>query len=440
MFHPQRKIAVAIVLAATAAGLTACSTPAADTSNDCTPSEGPVTLTYWSWIPGIEGIVDAFNASHPDIQVEVSTIVGSEAYQDYYNALTAGKAPDLGQMEYDRIPEFRAGEHLQDISACEPVASLADDVVSWTYNQVSLGGDSLYATPTDIGTLGLYYRRDIFEQYDLGTPATWEEYKAAAEKLHAANPSISITSFAPQDVSTLHGLVWQAGAHPYSYEGDSFVLDMNSDAMNKVADYWQGLIDEGLVNTTATPFSPELYAAWNDGTIASYIAPSWMDFVLEPNAPDTSGKWGVLPLPSWNEGEASGGNWGGGGTTVFAGTEHPYEAAVFAAWLSTDPEASELIFGGGGQAASLAWAASGAYDKEVPFYDNQAVFQVFAESANATDTSFQWAPNQTNLNGYIQDALAGAFDGSSTIKEAFAAAQAKAVTDLESQSIPVVEK
>ena len=442
MFHRTRTIAGAAVLALTMGGLAACAAPASNGagSDECAPSDGKVTLTYWSWIPNIDDVVAEFNASHPDIQVEASSIVGDEAYQNYFNALKAGKAPDVGQMEYDRIPEFRAGDHLQNIVNCEPVADLADRVVPWTYNQVSLGTDSLYATPTDIGTLGLYYRTDIFEQYGLGTPTTWDEYMAAAEKLKAANPSISITSFAPQDTSTLQGLVWQAGATPYTYSDDSFVLDMKSEAMNKVADYWQQMIDKGFVDTAATPFSPALYAGWNDGTIASYIGPSWMDFLLQPNAANTAGKWGVLPLPAWEKGQASGGNWGGGGTAVFAGTEHPYEAAVFADWLSTSSEANEAMFSTGGQSASLAWAESGAYDKPIPFYNDQPIFSVFAESADATDTSFQWAPDQTNLNGYLQDALSGAFDGSSTIKDAFATTQSKVAADLESLSIPVEEK
>lgn len=457
MFHLRRRIAGATILAVTLGGLAACAvSPTADSSGsdsggstsasgdsvDCTPSADPVTLTYWSWIPGIESVVDAFNASHPNIQVQVSTIVGSEAYQLYYNAFTAGKVPDLGMVEYDRLPEFRAAGHLMDVAGCEPVAGLESKVIPFTYDQVSMGTDGIYATPTDLGTLALYYRRDIFEKYDLATPTTWATYMADAEKLKAADPAISITSFTPQDVSTLQGLVWQAGAHPYSYENDSFVLDMNSPEMDKVADYWQEMIDKGLVDTSAPPFSPALYAAWNDGTIASYIGPSWMNFTLQPNAADTAGKWGVLPLPEWTEGEASGGNWGGGGTAVFVGTEHPYEAAVFADWLSTTPEAASAMKAvlGSGQLASNAWDESGSNDAPIPFFDGQPVFQVFHESALNTDPSFQWAPDQTNINSYLQDALAGAFDGSSTIKDAFAAAQARAVTDLESQSIPVIEK
>lgn len=443
MLRQPRRIAAAIVLATAVGALSACS--AASPSSDsaaCAPSKGKVDLNYWTWIPEalIKPAVAKFNETHPSIHVELHEIVGGEAYQTYYNALKAGKAPDVAMIEYDRIAEFHAADHLKDISTCKPIDGLKDRVVPFSYGQVTLGTSAVYATPTDLGTLALYYRKDIFQRYGLSTPTTWDEYMADAEKLKTANPSIKITSFTPQDVSTLNGLVWQAGAHPYSYTDDSFVLNMSSPEMTKVADYWQKMIDEKLVDTSAPPFSPALYAAWSKGSIASYIGPSWIDRTLEPNAAGTAGKWGVLPLPAWSTAKPGGGNWGGGATTVFSSSKHPYEAAVFANWLSTSSAANKLIFGAGGQSASSAQASSSSTDAPVAFYGNQPIYQVFKKSAEETDPSFQWAPDQTNLNSYIQDNLAGAFNGSSTIKDGLAAAQKKAVADLKSLSIPVVEK
>lgn len=442
MSFVPRKIAAAVLTVTALVGLAACASPSAssDDGAGCEPSDGKVTLSYWSWLPGIDRAVDAFNESHPDIHVELSNITQAEAYQSYFNALKANKAPDLAMIQYAVLPTFKASDYLQDISACEPVADLADKLVPWTYEQVSLGTDAVYATPTDIGPLALYYRRDIFEKYGLGEPATWDEYRAAAEKLKAADPAVSITSFTPQDFSALLGMAWQAGAKPFTYTSDSFVIDMNSEPMDRVADYWQRMIDDGLVDTSIQPLSPAQYAAWNDGTIASTIGASWLSSLIENNAASASGKWGVLPLPNWTKGEVAGGNNGGASTAVLAGTKHPYEAAVFADWLSTNLDAINIVFSVGGTSAALAWGESGAYDVKYPFYGDQAIFKVFEASAEATDTSFQWAPNQINVNNYLQDALTGAFDGSSTIKDAFAETQTEAVADLKSQSIPVQEK
>jgi multiple sugar transport system substrate-binding protein len=194
------------------------------------------------------------------------------------------------------------------------------------------------------------------------------------------------------------------------------------------------------VNTTIQPLTPAQYKAWDDGSIASTIGAAWLQGIQTSSSAASAGKWAVAPLPEWTEGQPSGANYGGATTAVLSGTKHPYEDAVFAEWLSTNPAATSIVFAQGGTGASLAYSKTSALDLKVPYYGNQEIFHVFQDGANTTDTSFQWAPDQTNLNNYLQDALAGAFDGSSTIAKAYTAAQAKAAADLKSQSIPVTVK
>ena len=64
------------IAAISALALTACSTGGTDApgaSGDCAPSDGPVTLTFTSWLPGVEEAVAIWNEENPDIQVEVQT-------------------------------------------------------------------------------------------------------------------------------------------------------------------------------------------------------------------------------------------------------------------------------------------------------------------------------------------------------------------------------
>ncbi len=75
----------------------------------CEPSEGEVSLTFFSWVPGIDGVVDIWNEQNPDIQVEVQTGPNGNlgTYQNFFNQLEAGNPPDLGQIEFDALPNFR---------------------------------------------------------------------------------------------------------------------------------------------------------------------------------------------------------------------------------------------------------------------------------------------------------------------------------------------
>ena len=78
---------------------------------------------------------------NPDIQVEVQTGPNGNAgtYQNFFNQLKAGNAPDLGQIEYDALPNFRVQDGLENLAACEDVVAAEDEFVDWTWGQVTLG-------------------------------------------------------------------------------------------------------------------------------------------------------------------------------------------------------------------------------------------------------------------------------------------------------------
>nr|BFE72904.1 hypothetical protein GCM10020092_062050 [Actinoplanes digitatis] len=84
-------------LLATALLLAACSSGGDDDASNaagaasCAPSSGPVTLTYTSWIPGIEEVVAAWNAKNPNIQVKVQTGPNGNGgtYQNFFNQIKA---------------------------------------------------------------------------------------------------------------------------------------------------------------------------------------------------------------------------------------------------------------------------------------------------------------------------------------------------------------
>lgn len=100
--------------AATAlAVLTACGGGGADE----TDADGPVTITFWGWAKGSKDVVDAFNASHKNIQVTFEEIPSGTAggYAKISNAVKAGNAPDLVSIEYASLPEFVSSGALQDI-------------------------------------------------------------------------------------------------------------------------------------------------------------------------------------------------------------------------------------------------------------------------------------------------------------------------------------
>jgi multiple sugar transport system substrate-binding protein len=434
------------VLTAVALLVAGCSSSADDTSaggdagGACEPSDGAVELTFTTWIPGIEEVVDVWNAANPDIQVTVQTGPNGNGgtYQNFFNQLKAGNAPDLGQIEYDALPNFRVQDGLTDLGECADVMAAQDDFVDWTWNQVSFGEDGhAYAIPQDAGPMALFYRKDLFEANGIPVPTTWAEYAAAAEQVKAAGGYI--TNFSQSDVNQFAGFVWQAGGTWFTNDGDAWGVDLAGDESAQVAEYWQDLVDRDLVSSVP-PWTSEWDNAYNTGAAWTWVSAVWGANSIASGAPDTSGKWAVAPMPQWETGDEVAGNWGGSSTAVFRGSEHVYEATKFALWLNTSDEALTLLNEGANlYPATKAGAELPALAEGVEFYGGQAIYDVFAEASTQVPAGFTWGPTMTQVYADVSDGFKGAVSGSGTLLGSLESAQESTISTLESQSIPVAE-
>src|SRR5262249_30114579 len=123
-------------------------------------------------------------------------------------------APDVVQIEFQYIPTFTITDSLLDLRPYG-ASALRDKFVDWTWGQVSGPNGEVWAVPQDTGPMGMLYREDIFARYGITVPKTWDEFAAAARRLHAANPGVYLTNLAGNEAGAWHGLMWQAGAKPY---------------------------------------------------------------------------------------------------------------------------------------------------------------------------------------------------------------------------------
>ncbi|MEH1125383.1 ABC transporter substrate-binding protein [Micromonospora sp. CPCC 206061] len=407
-------------------------------SNACAPSTGQVTLNFTSWIPGIEEVVKVWNDKNPNIQVKVQTGPNGNGgtYQNFFNQLKAGNAPDLGQIEYDTLPSFRVQDGLANLAACDIVTGAQDKFVEWTWNQVTFGGqDSVYGIPQDAGPMALFYRADLFKQQGIAVPTTWAEYAAAAEKVKTAGGYI--TNFSQSDVNQFAGLAWQAGGRWFGNDGSQWTVDFSDAKTTQVADYWQDLISRKLVSTVP-PWTTEWDNAYNTGQAWTWVSAVWGANSIATGAPTTSGKWAVAPMPQWNAGDKAAGNWGGSSTAVFKTSKHPYEAAQFALWLNTSDEALTLL----NQKANLYPASKSgatlpALTTGVDFYGGQKIYEVFAEASTQVSPDFVWGPLMTKTYSDAADGFKAAVSGQGTLSEALKSAQSSTIQAMKSQAIPV---
>jgi multiple sugar transport system substrate-binding protein len=352
-------------------------------------------LTFWTWVPDIAQEVALFEQKYPAVKVKVVNAgQGGPEYTKLRTVLQAGTgAPDVAQIEFQYIPTFTITDSLLDLRPYG-AAALKEKFVDWTWAQVSGPNGEVWAIPQDTGPLGMLYRKDIFDQYGIQAPTTWDEFAAAARKVHTANPNVYLTNFSSSQPAAWHGLLWQAGGKPYVKSGKSTIaIHVNDAPSKKLAAYWGGLAKEGVVGTEPD-FTDPWFAALNSGKYATWLTAAWGPVFLSGSAKSTSGKWRAAPLPQWDASTPQSGNWGGSTSAVIKSTKNPIAAAVFAQFLNTDPDSTKLLatkqflF-----PATKALLADPAYIGDTPaFYGGQKVYELFAGISSTVNTTFQWPP------------------------------------------------
>jgi multiple sugar transport system substrate-binding protein len=432
------KLAIASIMLLVLAPLTACggSTSTSSSGSSSSTSSGPVNLSFWSWVPGIDKSVADFNKSHPNIHVTVNNVgAGPVEYDKLFTAIKANNEPDLGQVEYQLLPTFETTGSLVDMSQYG-AASIKDQFVPWTWSQVTIG-NAVYAIPQDTGPLAMFYRADIFQKYHLSVPTTWAEYADDAAKLHAADPNEYITDFPPKEPGWFTGLMWQAGGQLFGINGQSWKVSINNSSAQQVATYWQGLLDKKLVKT-----DPDFVNGWyhelQTGTVATWISASWGAATISTNAPQASGKWRVAPTPQWQAGQTTNGNWGGSTTVTFKSSKHPKEATEFATWLNTNEQSIDVMIKSSSNfPAHQASLDSPLLNSPQPFYGNQNIGPIFKAGSTQVNVNFQWGPTINQVYTDMGNNFANVVNGQGTLSSALAATQQSTVTFMQKQGFSV---
>lgn len=428
----------ALLAAATALCLAMLSACGSGEDAQTSAKDGPVTLTFWGWAKGTKEVVDAFNASQQDVRVTFQEIPSGNAggYAKISNAVKAGNAPDVFNVEYPQLPDFVSRGAVQDIS--EHVSDgLKSKYLPQAMEMTTLGG-STWALPLDAAPQTFYYRKDVFEKARITTPPkTWDEFRSAAEKIKKADPKARIATFFPDDPSTFEAMAWQAGAQWFKPGKDSWKVAFQDEATNKAAAYWQKMIDDELVEF-APSFSQQWTASLQKGQTVGYLGASWGAGVLGSTLPDQSGKWAAAPMPTFDGAPASG--MLGGTTFAVSKDSKKAEAAVkFAEWATTTEAGMKARISTGTSSAypaapSLVPVAKSAFKSTL--FGDQDLYGLYADAAKSIRADWTWGPVMGTTNNSLKDAFSKV-NGGGDIMTAVRDAETATKKELENRGIKV---
>ena len=426
----QLRAAGAVVVGMLALSLAACSSGGGGATSK---SAGPVTLQFWTWSlkgtdPKAEAIIKKYEDANPGVTIKLSEVGGTpDTSSKLLAADRAGGTPDIVQVEYYGLASLVTAGAVRDITTnVAGVKSGIDDNI-WALTTID---HHVYGVPQDIGPMTITYRADLFAKYGVKVPTTWAEYAAAAQKIHAADPSVYIAAFDPTAFSFYASQAAQAGAKWWTTTGKAWTVGIDGEASMKVADFWQDLVDRGLVKVEPL-LTPQWNAEVNAGKILSWSAAAWAPSVIYGVAPATASKWASAPLPAWKAGDASVPFLGGSTYIVPQKSKHAAEATKFAAWLGATDEGSKLLLsldlypaGNGGRKATLTQHPPLLMPQQADFY------KIADQVIKNTTVPIMWGPNVNLAQSTFSDAMSAAAQNKTPFRGAFTAAQKAVVADL----------
>lgn len=263
---------------------------------------------------GIDAMKPTVEAIEKKYGVTVEVVEYPAPDKDYMSKLltelAAGNAPDL--FSVPGAPE------VADMVAAGYLAPVTKEIQAWDgykdlYDVAKKLGTSpdgeTYVMPSMLGIQQIYYRKDVLEKAGISTaqPKTWQELLDRAAEIKAKTGSYGLLFPA--------GVSWGGGAFSEGFQHliigsknpqlvtDDGKLDLNSEGVKDVFDFYKQLIDKDLMPVQPLlgpePWVVPKYEMFPAGKLAATTCGSWcyiFDWGREsknpiPNVMDVVGTW-----------------------------------------------------------------------------------------------------------------------------------------------------
>lgn len=333
------------------------------------------------------GLYDEYEKLNPNVKIKENS---TERNEDYYpallNRLSAGSGlADIQAIEVNNINELATIQPTKfvDMSKADGVDS--DHYLPWKWDQAKAEGDRVIGLGTDIGPMGVCYRKDLFEKAGLPTERAevgklwegdWGKYVDAGEKYTEKAPKG--TSFMDGATGLYNGSVSSYAEKNYSEDGELIYKDSKA-----VKSSWK--LAMRAVDGEMTGKLKQFDTAWDqgyaNGTFATVVCPSWMlGYIKEKAGAKNANQWDVAPAPMPA-------NWGGAFLTVPEASKNKDEAVKLASWLTAPEQQAKLFEEQASFPSSTKALEMGAVkNAKHEYFDDAPIGKIFSDAAKDMPT------------------------------------------------------
>lgn len=283
--------------AATEAATTAAGTTAA-------PAAGATTLKWALWDINLtsyyEPLIQAYEAAHPDVKIEMVDL-GSSDYQTVLATQLTGSGSGFDVVTVKDVPGYTT---LVNKGVLEPLDDyIAKDGVDLgafkgLTDQITVN-DKLYELPFRSDFWVLYYNKDVFDNAGVEYPTndmTFEQYDELARKLTNTEPG--------SEVFGAHYHTWRSAIQLFGIlDGKNTIVDGTYDFLKPYYEMILAEQEDGVCQDYATLKTSNLHysGAFSQGNIGMMNMGSWFISTLIEKVKSGEytecSNWGIVKYP-----------------------------------------------------------------------------------------------------------------------------------------------
>lgn len=234
----------------------------------------------------------AFEAANPDIDIQIEVVPWDALGQKLAADIAAGTNPDIATIGTRWLIDFVKRDVVEPLDGF-----ITDDFRGRFIDPFLLAAvmdGKTYGLPITASARAMYYNKNLFAKAGIAEPPkTWEELKAAAEKISALGEGIHGFGLQGREIETdiyYYYAMWAQGVEILDENGRS---GLSSDGATAAARIYKELIDKGTTQPNVTSYSrADVERLFKQGKIGMMITAP----LLKEDAPNLN--YGVAPIPA----------------------------------------------------------------------------------------------------------------------------------------------